>query len=230
MKKHLLFIALFLVVLTVSPARATLISADDVIFGAGSFTVDTSTGLEWLDLSQTFGQSMDSILAASGVGERYQGLRYATADELRTFYTDAGLYAHPQYTVETFQAEYNLMSLIGYAPGFSNENQYFVNRYLWGITGTLAPRPPGVLENRYIGSALYASADYPLGSGFLRAYVNIGANVDDVTFRSTDTWSAEGSFLVREEGGAPSVPEPSTFLLLTVGLAGVGWLKRKIRG
>ena len=32
-------------------ARADLISVDDSTYGAGAFTLDTETGLQWLDLT-----------------------------------------------------------------------------------------------------------------------------------------------------------------------------------
>ncbi len=38
-------------------ALAALIVVDDQIFGSGSITQDTATGLDWLDLTVTTGQS-----------------------------------------------------------------------------------------------------------------------------------------------------------------------------
>ncbi|GFO53511.1 hypothetical protein GMSM_05180 [Geomonas sp. Red276] len=228
MRKFMVILALVIVGLMTTHASASLISADDPRFGVGSCTLDTGTGLEWLDLTQTFGKSMDSINADSGVGGTFYGWRYATADELQTFYTNAGLYSSPGLSSNLFYAEWNLMGLIGFAPGYSNETAYYGSRYVWGITGTPVPPQTGLPAGRLIGSALYAAADYPVGTGFMRTYVNIGANVDDVTFRSTDTWSAEGSFLVRDD---PSpVPEPSTLVLLTAGLAAAMWCRRRKRG
>ena len=56
----------------------------------GSYTLDTTTNLDWLDLDQTFGYSPNQILSNAGVNFVSQGWRYATLDELRGLFTDAG--------------------------------------------------------------------------------------------------------------------------------------------
>ena len=67
------------------PSLAVLISADDPVFGVGSLTVDTDTGLEWLDIPITVNLSVDDILGGAG-GYVANGFRYATGIETRTFF------------------------------------------------------------------------------------------------------------------------------------------------
>ncbi len=68
-----------------------LVSADDPVFGVGSITLDTATGLEWLDLAFSVNRSFDDVSANFGPGGDFEGFRYATAAELITLYTNAGI-------------------------------------------------------------------------------------------------------------------------------------------
>ena len=54
------------------------------------FTTDSTTGLDWLDLTETRGQSYDEIVSQMGTGQRYEGWRHASRDEVTTFWQDAG--------------------------------------------------------------------------------------------------------------------------------------------
>ena len=69
----------------------TLVSADDPVFGAGAITLDTATGLEWLDLGFSINRSYDDVSANLGPGGDFAGFRYASAAELITLYTNAGI-------------------------------------------------------------------------------------------------------------------------------------------
>jgi hypothetical protein len=73
--------ALALVTL-VQPARAALIEATDPRFGLGSLTVDTLTGLRWLDLPLTEGRSFVDVTSELGEGAEFDGYRYAERDEV----------------------------------------------------------------------------------------------------------------------------------------------------
>ncbi|MEO0974651.1 MAG: hypothetical protein AAFX85_16300, partial [Pseudomonadota bacterium] len=72
-QKHLM--ALLLVASSVT--RAELISGDSE-FGVDTVTVDTETGLEWLDWSVTRNRSFDDISAELMAGGEFDGFRYAT--------------------------------------------------------------------------------------------------------------------------------------------------------
>jgi hypothetical protein len=71
--------SIFLVcILWVGVAQAVLIS-EDSSYGPGSITFDTDTGLKWLDVTVTYGQStadVESLLEPTGP------FRYATTSEL----------------------------------------------------------------------------------------------------------------------------------------------------
>jgi len=64
--------------LTTSLASAALSSSDWREPGDGLLTVDSDTGLAWLDLTQTSGLSFDAVAAGAW---QAQGFRFATLDE-----------------------------------------------------------------------------------------------------------------------------------------------------
>lgn len=64
--------------LTASLASAALSSSDWREPGDGLLTVDSDTGLAWLDLTQTSGLSFDAVAAGAW---QAQGFRFATLDE-----------------------------------------------------------------------------------------------------------------------------------------------------
>ena len=104
-KRNTVFAALMVSALTVAGlaampcASATPLSLVD----HGSYTTDTATNLNWLDLSATYGLSYNQVMGNSGVNYIAEGWRYATSSELATLFTDAGgsglLLEHARYGV-----------------------------------------------------------------------------------------------------------------------------------
>jgi len=84
-------IAVLVAVADAERAQAVLLTSDWQTVGDGLLTEDTDTGLKWLDLTETAGQSFDSVFAQLGAGGTYDGFRYATAAEVETFWTNAGI-------------------------------------------------------------------------------------------------------------------------------------------
>lgn len=64
------------------PASAVLISTDLLTAGDGLLTLDTATGLEWLDLTQTVGQSYNSVFAGFGGYTTTQGFGFANTTQV----------------------------------------------------------------------------------------------------------------------------------------------------
>ena len=69
----------------------TVVAADDPRFGPGSLTVDLSTGYQWLDVTLSQNRTIAEVSAQFGVGGDFEGFRYATRDEVITFFQNAGL-------------------------------------------------------------------------------------------------------------------------------------------
>jgi hypothetical protein len=81
----------------------------------GDNTYDPNTGLQWLDVTLTQGHTHDYVMAnLLGVGQTYEGYRYATGAEVSTLFTDAGItnpyYGAPNAEAGSYQA---LIALLG---------------------------------------------------------------------------------------------------------------------
>ena len=65
----------------------------DLIVGSGDqlLTLDTDTGLEWLNLTATAKLSVLDILGGAGNFATTYGFRYATTDEIALLFTHAGI-------------------------------------------------------------------------------------------------------------------------------------------
>ena len=64
--------------------------ATSQVLDNGKYTTDTITGLDWLDLTETRGLSFDDVSSQLGIGQRYEGWRFASRAEVTQFWEDAG--------------------------------------------------------------------------------------------------------------------------------------------
>ena len=94
---------------------AALVAADDPRYGAGSLTLDTSSGLAWLDLPVSSGYSYLQALAATQPGGTFGGFRFATAQEVVALYASAGIPGPDWYpeSASSLQPILSLISLVG---------------------------------------------------------------------------------------------------------------------
>jgi len=76
--KTLHSLILVLVVSLSLPAKAALIQGTDPRFGPNSLTIDTSTELAWLNLTETADLSYLQVIADTAPGGIFSGYRYAT--------------------------------------------------------------------------------------------------------------------------------------------------------
>ncbi|MEM9384284.1 MAG: hypothetical protein AAGA68_04440 [Pseudomonadota bacterium] len=77
-------------VLAAVTAQADLVS-EDSDFGTDTITLDTDTGLRWLDWSVTLGLSFDDVSAQLGPGGTYEGFRFATNAEVEALWQNGGI-------------------------------------------------------------------------------------------------------------------------------------------
>lgn len=79
-KRHLTAAFLFL---SAFQAQAEYVVGDWMTAGDNSAFVDTSTGIEWLRLNVTLGQTMNEVLSQTGEGNLYDGWRVAGAADVQ---------------------------------------------------------------------------------------------------------------------------------------------------
>ena len=110
------------------PAKADLYQVDDPRWGADSLTLDTRTGLTWLDLPFSLDLSYSQAEAEMLPGGEFAGFRHATAVEVASLYASAGFGEGfiPAFTAGS-QDVVSLISLIGATGGTDTA----------GITGSL---------------------------------------------------------------------------------------------
>lgn len=221
MNKLLLFSpALILLFLTIQPVSAALVEADWLVAGDSKLTVDTNSGFEWLDLTESTGLSMNEVLSGVG-GFLDMGFRYATTSEISELFAAAGISDTTGDSVpENVEPVIDLLLLMGITFEYvsSGGNNIFSSGYH-------LPDPPD-LSGRTLASAfqLISSGNPPLNldDSLASAVIATSRSLD----RDFSEWF-DGSYLVRE---TTVVPLPAAFWLFVSGLLGlIGISKHKIQ-
>jgi len=146
---NLCFIA-FIVSACLLPARqssfaaGSLTSLSDPVFGPNSLTLDTATGLTWLDWSLTTNRAVSDIATQFGPAGQFRGFRYATKNELIKLYGDAGFQNLDVFDLGTtvdFQAAKDFVALFGSTRQYNdasvqlNQSRAFLGPGSYGLAG-----------------------------------------------------------------------------------------------
>jgi hypothetical protein len=191
--RNLLPFLAFFAVLAASPALANLSEQDLFAMGDGLLTRDSTSGLEWLDLTETTDLSSDDILADVG-GWIGLGFRHATTAEVCTIMVRLGL----------------APSLCPGTSGFVLGNHVQQHMDLMGLTVTIpgAESGSGHYEDANSGNTQVGGATYGLSFGNSLVFV-LEDNLDPTV---ADPYV--GHFLVRSFGpGVPGLPPWGAALL-----------------
>ena len=196
-----------------APAHASLIDN-------GAFTTDTSTGLDWLDLTTT--RNLSYLDVTAQLATTFSGYRYATVDEVKSLWFDAGIAGAAGACTPVpacfdemapVAAVQNLVDLLG-------GNTWPAN---FGFTGVIAltstPYAPPDWSGCGSNCTAYVTPELSIGDGPETAIIVEGLRdyIADPTY---------GSWLVRQTS---PVPLPAALPLFASGLAGLGWLSRRRR-
>lgn len=203
------------------------LGAHAVLIDLGDTTLDSRTGLQWLDVTESQGFSYNQIVSGAG-GFIADGWRFATGNELRdlsSFYvgTADGL---PSSDVLPLVRGTRALALLGITLSVNNDlgkhrvddpNDPWLIATL-GIFDDQSPANcPGLAASSCVGFGEIVLRDF--NPGF------------EITWQSFDDFFGNdsiapqvGAFLVRQ------VPEPSTVGLLAMGLLGLGFMRRKTGG
>jgi hypothetical protein len=197
-------------VATTQYAAAGLVSAGP----NGDLTIDTSTGLGWLDLSETNELSPAQVLAGAG-GWISAGFRIATRAQVLQLFSDAGLTNTQNLGIIEYLPA-------NYAPGLA-----FARLFNTAGTDCYGTGPAS-----YFACGLAAS---PAGS-YYYDIVNVGANFEGpdagtglaYIFENQATvdtiYGGYGVFMVR------AVPGPDPLWLMLGGLGMLGAFRLRLKG
>lgn len=202
--------------LTMSPVRANLYLTSNPTFGSNSITVDTSSGLGWLNLSEADGLSYQQVSAEMGPGGTFSGFRYATVQEVLGLYNSAGLTVgfYPGLT----PAIQSLFSLIGTTGTLNGESG--IEPQIVALSGTS-------LDGGYCAPAIYgfvSSPSYWVNNGGFTPNGGSPPGGGGTIYGSTFSYPSISSWLVEE------VPEPASallFILVSASWYGFRFLRRR---
>lgn len=228
MKSRILFAAV--AVGLAQQASATLIDE-------GLNTLDTATGLEWLDLTQSAGKTFADVSSRFGSNGAYAGYRYATAAETQAIFLQFGL----PLVVPT---DYRGLAAVSPAAGVKAFQALFgsaASSFFAGLVSDTVPGDPSS-HQLFFGAGSPANVDPKLASATLiTAFPTDPSTYHDNVYQDTYTIAlgateqphgySNGSFLVRQVGGSiAAVPEAGTWALVLLGLGAVGFATRRRAG
>ena len=202
----------------ITTAATVLISStcvNAVLVDNGTFTTDTSTNLDWLDLTETTGYSYNQMLANfSDVNSKFYGFTYASQADLATLWVDAGYTGN----FNNYTSDINDRAVI--AELFN----------LFGQTGvSCCDRSDGMFDDDDADTNISFLYLIPELSPW-ESRVSISFNSlspDDVNWSST-VGNDMGSWVYRDSNFISQVPIPAAVWLFGSGLLGlVGLAKRK---
>jgi len=190
---------------TLAAAFAALLlstSTQATLIDNGITTYDDVSGLEWLDLTESTGRSVNNVLSHLGTGGDFEGYRYAVIDEIYGLFIAAGIPDVPGTSVANIAPAQALMDLIGHTSmqaGIGDGREAIAH-----------------LES---GQRVSLDALWSGGIAMMKASASGSSGLDSA-------FTTLGHWLVVDEQ-KQTIPEPATLALMSLGLAGIRFKKTK---
>jgi hypothetical protein len=187
------------------PLQAALIEQDWSAINDAAITYDSTTGLEWLDVTVTAGLSYNDVAAELGVGGAYEGFSFASSQQVAGLFSAVGLGEIPNVP-EFLGGGEQIQTLLGY----------------WGVTWYLGTgeRTEFLTSNT---TGLLAGEHFT-GRVFWLEVGDTGVTAEYLARDDDYSNFTIGSALVR---AASPVPVPAAVWLFGSGLMGLIGFSRK---
>jgi hypothetical protein len=195
---------------------AVSFNAGAAIFDNGTYTTDTTSGLNWLDLTETTNLTYSYVSGELSAGGMFEGWRYATDEEVialfEQFNIDLSVGA-PAYQ-NNAPAPQGLIDIVALLGNTLNEYDSSYDYGVLGITADTRPTSDPAFAKNRMGAFHYSPSN------------EMYYNASDYEITSVDVANIYlGSYLVAD---TTTVPVPAAAWLFGSGLLGlIGVARRK---
>jgi hypothetical protein len=182
-----------------------------------TYSSDTATGMDWLDLTQTRGQSFDEVMSQTSAGQLLEGWRFATKAEIGQFWANAGGVAPFTGAAEGVN---NWVGRLQALWGKTYPFIYAVNGHL--VQGTIAMTGEASVTCATCNLTVYLLDNIDISNSSTGDYAEL------VQANEAYRWQGQtpiGHALVRQ-ATAP-IPEPASVMLAIFGLVATAFSTRR---
>jgi hypothetical protein len=236
------------IVSVVSPAQAVIVGVNFGGLGASddgfNNTRDTDTGLDWLDLTITRAENYNDVVAGSFYTAR--GYQHATEEQVAQLFINSGLVMPDStpitnislslassiapLTLDEFYTLFDAVEVLSILLGDTALPTGGASGHSFGVTGTSAvPSNHSTVGIQAAYSPFTPSSNNCWGFDTVTCDTlrhSLAINLPSSSQGDASAGGQTGHFLVRATPTS-SIPEPSTFALFGLGLAGLGAATRR---
>lgn len=203
--------ALFILLSTLaSDLSAAVVNDDWKNSGDNLITLDTVTGLRWLDLSASYGLNYDYVSGQLGVGGDFDGFRYATTAEVVNLWVNFSIDLAAGAPTSSPGLDANVTTATSFLG--NTWNTYAWWDYPFGVSGITG-------DANGAGRRALGAYQADFGGTFYETAASDGITIAD----NLANIQPYGSYLVE----ASAVPVPAAAWLFGSALIGLGFIKRK---